>query len=250
MSLIMTEVCGTCTELSTVHVPVPGPSHSRYIYRMDTNSTETTLDQILRRVKHRLTTLGISEHAAEQEAGAPVGTIRNWRRGAMPRIETLKVIAPALKTTPQWLAYAAGPEDEREASRLALPRIVPKISWVSAGAFQSSDTVLPTDDFPTIEVSGLPDDDDYAALEVEGDSMDRISPPGSIIILSLRRKRLHTNACYVIQDGEGGATYKRYRQSPDRFEPVSTNPIHEPIFPENDALPPIFGRVIRSYIDM
>lgn len=250
MSLIMNNVCGTCTELSTVHEPISAQTCSRYIYRMNTSTTESTLDQILRRVKHRLATLGITEHAAEQEAGAPVGTIRNWRRGAMPRIETLKVIAPALKTTPQWLAYAAGPENEKEASRLALPLVVPKISWVSAGAFQVTDPVFSTDSFPTVEVSGLPADDEYVALQVEGDSMDRISPPDSIIIVALRKKRLHHNACYVIQDGEGGATYKRYRQSPDRFEPVSTNPAHEAIFPDNGALPPIFGRVVRSYIDM
>lgn len=212
--------------------------------------TETTLDQIVSRVKRRLDALGISEHAAETRSGAPVGTIRNWRRGAMPRIETLKVIAPALGTTPQWLAYQAGPEDDKEAGRFIIPRLIPKISWVSAGSFATTETILPTDDFPTIEVTGLDEDDDYAALDVDGDSMDRISPPGSVIILSLRRKRLITNGCYVIQDGEGGATYKRYRQSPDRFEPVSTNPIHEPMFPQNGSIPPIFGRVIRSYIDM
>ncbi|HTO29627.1 MAG TPA: S24 family peptidase [Pararhizobium sp.] len=212
--------------------------------------TENTLDQILNRVKRRLDVLGISEHAAEQSSGAKIGTIRNWRRGAMPRIETLKVIAPALKTTPQWLAYESGPEDEHQAALIATPRLVPKISWVSAGAFASTDAVLETDDFDTIAVNGLPEGGKYAALEVIGDSMDRISPPESVIIVNLRDKRLVTNACYIIQDGEGGATYKRYRQSPDRFEPVSTNAKHEPIFPENDSMPEIFGRVVRSYIDM
>jgi hypothetical protein len=33
-----------------------------------------------------------------------------------------------------------------------------------------------------------------------------------------------------------------------RFEPVSTNPQHEPIFPDNDPI--IVGRVRRSIINM
>ena len=61
-------------------------------------------------------------------------------------------------------------------------------------------------------------------------------------------RNLVPNGCYVISDVEGNATYKRYRSGPMRFEPVSTNPQHEPIFPDNDPI--IVGRVRRSIINM
>ncbi|MBP1850535.1 S24 family peptidase [Rhizobium halophytocola] len=213
--------------------------------------TQTVLEQILSRVQRRLEALGITEHAAEVKAQAKVGTIRNWRRGAMPRIETLKVVAPALATTPEWLAYGVGPEDT-EAQTPTRPAIaVPRISWVSAGAFAINDSVLPTDEFDTVYAADLPDGEWYAFDIPEGyDSMDRISPPGSVIIVNRKSKRLIPNACYVITDTDGAATYKRYRQSPARFEPVSTNPAHEPLFPDKGNLPGIFGRVYRSYINM
>lgn len=78
--------------------------------------------------------------------------------------------------------------------------------------------------------------------------MDRISPPGSKILVNRREKRLVPNACYVIADENGAATYKRYRPDPVRFEPVSTVPDHEPFFPENE--PVIIGRVRRSILEM
>lgn len=216
---------------------------------MDTNVTENTLENILDRVRRRLDKLGLSERAAEQAAGANVGTIRNWRRGAMPRIETISLIAPALRTTPEWLAYEAGPEEVGDIHNNYLTFAVPHISWVSAGTFAASDAVMPTDDFDKIVVADLPPGD-WVALTVKGDSMDRISPDGSVILVNRRDKRLVHNACYIVQDGEGGATYKRYRHGPMRFEPVSTNPVHEPIFPDSDYPPAIFGRVGRSYLNL
>ncbi|BAQ18347.1 hypothetical protein GL4_2914 [Methyloceanibacter caenitepidi] len=64
-------------------------------------------------------------------------------------------------------------------------------------------------------------------------------------------KRLIANACYVITDGESGdATYKRYRPDPARWEPVSTNAEHEPIYVTEDSKPTVVGRVRRTLLDM
>ncbi|MBB4146047.1 S24 family peptidase [Rhizobium rhizoryzae] len=122
---------------------------------------------------------------------------------------------------------------------------VPLIAKVSAGDLQRDD--LRDEQIGTITVGQLPAGD-WIALEVDGDSMDRISPPESIIIVNRADKRLVANACYVVADENGQATYKRYRPNPDRFEPVSTNTAHEPIFPQQ--LPAVIGRVRMSLLKL
>lgn len=123
--------------------------------------------------------------------------------------------------------------------------VVPHLSWISAGAMTRDDVA--DEAIGSIEVTGLPRGD-WFALTVQGTSMDRISPPDSIILVNRKDKHLVANACYIIDDGEGNATYKRYRPNPMRFEPVSTDERHETLFPDNE--PTIVGRVGLSMIRM
>ncbi len=151
--------------------------------------------------------------------------------------------AVAFGVSEAWLLTGEGEMDGSARSTS-----VPLISWVSAGNLDVPDAI---DDIATadrISVGQLPAGD-WVALTVIGDSMDRISPPGSVIIVNRRERTLFPNACYVIATGDdGSSTYKRYRSNPDRFEPVSTNPSHEIIFPEGAIT--IIGRVKKSFIDM
>lgn len=197
--------------------------------------------QILERVDDRLQKLGISSRAASLKANGTPDVIRNWKtKEVLPRIDTLAQLARALDVTPEWLAFGAGNEASHS---------VPLISWVSAGAFGEADAVHDFEDATRVTATDLPDGD-WVALRVTGDSMDRISPPDSIILVNRRDKKLVANACYILQDGEGSATYKRYRPSPDRFEPVSTNTAHEPLFPDQGNMPAIFGRVGRTLLSL
>lgn len=123
---------------------------------------------------------------------------------------------------------------------------VPLVSWVSAGKMSFPD--VSEDMVEILRVSDLEPAADWIALRVVGDSMDRISPPESIIFVDRSDKVLVPNACYVISNGDGEATYKRFRSNPMRFEPVSTNPAHEPIYPTREPL--IVGRVKKSTIEM
>lgn len=119
------------------------------------------------------------------------------------------------------------------------------LSMIKAGKMSRDD--IRDADIGTVVVAGLPKGD-WVAFEVEGDSMNRISPPESIIFVDRRDKKLAPNALYVVSDSDGNATYKRYRPDPDRFEPVSTNDKNETIYPDENTT--IFGRVRRTMLDM
>lgn len=79
------------------------------------------------------------------------------------------------------------------------------------------------------------------ALTVRGDSMDRIAPDGSRIVVDYEDRQLIDGRYYVVKIGDE-ATFKRYRAEPARFEPDSTQP-HDTIFPNEDAL--VVGRVVQ-----
>lgn len=124
----------------------------------------------------------------------------------------------------------------------------PILSIVSAGKLRNDD--WQQDIIGQISVNGLSDKGEWVAFVVEGDSMDRISPPDSIILVNRKDKKLAPNACYVIADKDGKSSYKRFRPSPDRFEPVSTSAIHETIFPAADSEITVVGRVRRTILEM
>lgn len=166
----------------------------------------------------------------------------NGNRGVVRACQTY---ARRYKVTLDWLLRGKGPGPGEEIPEVSSSVDIPIISWVSAGDLQRDD--LSDEQIGSLTFGPL-DKGDWIALRVKGDSMDKVSPPDSIILVNRADKKLVPNACYVIDDGEGYATYKRYRPSPDRFEPVSMNENHHPIFPEN--MPTIIGRVWRSILEM
>lgn len=164
------------------------------------------------------------------------------------RPKCVKELAIALKVTERWLLSGRAPKALPQKDGPApLPALeMPIINWVSAGQMTAAD--VSDAEIGRISTSGIDSRGDWIALRVVGDSMDRISPPDSVIMVNRNDKNLVPNALYVIDDGDGNATYKRYRTNPPRFEPVSTNINHTAIFPDNDPL--IIGRVRRSILEM
>ena len=152
--------------------------------------------------------------------------------------------AKAFGVSANWLMFGTGTiDDDYEAS--AHVTDVPLVTWVSAGALTNQDAITDLSDFPTMPITDLPDGD-WIALRVEGDSMNRISPHGSIVLANRRDRRLVHNACYIVADETGAATYKRWRQN-EGFHPVSTEAISPPAF---EGAVHVVGRVRRSLIDM
>lgn len=199
-----------------------------YFANMATNAPPNQIAAVRKRVGLKI------EELAER---AGLSTTYVWRMERGERNVSLKNL--------QKLADALGvaPSDLIESKPVA---DVPILSWVSAGMMARDD--VQQDVVGEIRMSDLDPRGEWMALRVEGDSMDRISPPGSLILVDLTDKALVPNACYIITDSDSQATYKRFRSNPPRFEPVSTNPSHQPIFPDGE--PAVIGRVRRSLIDM
>lgn len=123
--------------------------------------------------------------------------------------------------------------------------VAPVIAWVSAGQLMSDSAI----DEAIGTARAVLGPGDWIALRVEGESMDRISPPGSIIFVDRKDKRLVNGAFYVIDDGEGEATYKRFVAGEQmKFEPVSKNKDLPAIYPDNE--PTIVGRVKLTMLDL
>lgn len=124
---------------------------------------------------------------------------------------------------------------------------VPLVSWVSAGRMSESEAQPRADTFlsmPDLEPG------DYIALKVQGDSMNRISPDGSVIVVNRRDQRLVSGQPYVFAI-RGEATFKLWRPGPPpRLEPYSTNPANEPIFPDKRRKLFVVGRVRRTLLDL
>jgi SOS-response transcriptional repressor LexA len=154
--------------------------------------------------------------------------------------------AQAFGVSAGWLltGEGAGPG---MAEALPLFTNVPLVSWVSAGQLSDQDAIVDFTDSQVVQVADLPRGD-WIALRVDGDSMNKISPPDSIIFVDRRDRHLVPNACYVIADETGAATYKRYRPG-DRpeFQPASYKDIDPPRL---EGAITVIGRVRRSMIEM
>lgn len=155
-----------------------------------------------------------------------------------------EVYAKHFDVSAGWILY--GEMDVPDMANLS----VPIVSWVSAGALQETASVDDFEHVKYIDGYGLDPSGDWIALRVEGRSMDKVSPQDSIIFVNRNEKTLIPNGLYIIGDGNGGATYKRYRP-PNILEPVTTKPeMYERIEIEPGQQPDVIGRVRRTVLDL
>lgn len=157
-----------------------------------------------------------------------------------------KRYSKAFKVSLNWLFFGTGlPNDIDDDRVVAID--VPLIPWISAGQLAQHDGVFNFNDFPTVSALDLPEGD-WVALRVVGNSMNKISPPESIIFANMKDRRLVANACYIVVDETGGATYKRYRpnETPP-YQPASYDQVEPPKF---EGAVSVLARVRRSVIEM
>ena len=157
-----------------------------------------------------------------------------------------KVYAEKFGVSLNWLWFGIGSPTDPDAVPPGISD-VPMITMISAGQLAHQDAVVDLSTYPTVPAIDLPDGQ-WVAMRVEGNSMNKISPPESIIFVNLRDRRLVQNACYIVADEAGGATYKRYRPSENPpFQPASYEDVPPPRFQGSVT---VLGRVRRSVIEM
>lgn len=185
-----------------------------------------------------------SQPGLAKEAGVSQQLISQLENGKNLTTKRLPEIARALQVSVFEIDENYSPENAEPGYS------APLVSWVNAGQLLRPEAVEDLEDAKRVSAPGLDPKGTWIALEVVGDSMDRISPPESILFVNLKERKLVPNACYIITDDEGGSSYKRYRDRPGRWEPVSTNPKHKTFKITDTHAPKILGRVRKSLLSM
>ncbi len=189
----------------------------------------------------------LTQRDAVDRYGWNANTLKSNLNGAIDfSYAKAQVYAGRLKVRAEWLYSGEGPMEVAPQSRRPVIEI-PVISWVSAGQLAEVGQLDAIEELERITVSGMPSGE-YFVLDVVGDSMDRVSPDGSRIVVRHERTRPLPGGFYVLAS-DGQTTFKRFYDDPIRFEPFSTNPSNRTIFPRADGWE-VVGQVVRSFIDL
>lgn len=188
-----------------------------------------------------MTKAGVGPAELARAIGENRQNVTRWAKGQQkltaPRAER---IAPHLGVTAEELIFERPPA--RGVQR------VPLLSWVAAGRLVTQEGVRNVDIRKKVMVADLPKGE-WVALEVEGNSMDRIAPEGAIIFVNRQDDALKDDGFYVFTLEDGSTTFKRYKAGKQaRLQPFSTNPDHETIYPSEGMK--VVGRVKRSVLDL
>lgn len=209
-------------------------------------------DSIVQRVVRRLQELRLGPvEAATAVPGLGRDFIRDLIEGKKNSFSQAKapLLAQALHWSPAELlgeAQTAAPKADRGLVR------VPLLDSVAAGKLTDPMSQLSADEVPKIPFSGL-GAGEFFALKVEGDSMDRISPAGSVIVVNRSDRTLISNKAYVFWHRAEGTTFKLWQPSPPHLAPFSTNPSNKPIFVQDKGRKrdfEVIGRVKRTVLDL
>ncbi|WP_338661754.1 S24 family peptidase [Pararoseomonas sp. SCSIO 73927] len=143
---------------------------------------ENELEMLIRRIRERMDVMGWSERETMRQAGVNEHALRNIQKGHSPRPQTLAKLASALKVPPSYFLLAAAPQDGR-------PGVLQMETVFVKGAVQAGvwTDALEWDPGDWIEIQAptdprLPKGAERFGLLVRGRSMDRVYPPGSMLI--------------------------------------------------------------------
>ncbi|WP_209311889.1 S24 family peptidase [Bradyrhizobium frederickii] len=205
-------------------------------------------NELRQRIRARLAELDLSPiEAAKTVPGLERNFIRDFLEGKKQSFSAGKqpLVAAALQWT---VADLVGPPPRRSSSSAPKLVMVPLLDRVTAGRLRSPSSQIPIDDVPLLAFADL-GRGEFFALSVDGDSMDRYSPEGSIIVVNKAERSLVNGRCYIFSV-KGETTYKMWQGGPNpHLAPFSTNPLNKPVFFKPRDLE-VIGRVKRTILDL
>lgn len=190
---------------------------------------------------------GLSQKELAEESGVSQQLISQIERGVNRTTKYIPALARAHGRTLQEIDPSLSDVVEQKEVAPPLSEAVKLISWISAGQLSDQPGLDDFSDFPTIYAADLPPGR-WIALRVDGTSMNKLSPPESVVIVNLDDTRLVPNRCYIVADETGAATYKAFDpKATPVFQPRSYL-AQEPIAFVGQVR--VIGRVYRTMLDM
>lgn len=165
--------------------------------------------------------------------GVKQASVSRWEAGAMPDPPHLAKLADmAGQSIQDFLGMDTTPVAGQ------MPGI-PLLSKVPAGSMREA-LADRRGSIPYFDPSIPPN---AYALEVDGDSMDKVAEGGATIVIDPDDVQLFPLELYVVRSGDE-VTFKQYVDSPPRLVPLSTNPRHTPINISTDREWKVEGKVL------
>lgn len=174
---------------------------------------------------------GMSQTELAEAIGTTLNNLGKLERGDRRlNQDWINKIAKATGVAPH---EVIGPVGAQPVATIPVLGEVPAGNWREAIKKSSAVMYAPEPDMPPAAY----------ALKVTGDSMDLVVEDGATIVIDPTDLDLYTNRYYVVDNGEGEATFKQYKDQPARLVPCSSNPTHKEI-PVGGGEFRIVGRVI------
>ena len=186
----------------------------------------------------RLRQLRKEHHMTQEQLGEIIGVqkaaIQKYEKGTVQNIKraSLLKLAKALETTPEYILGWEAPENIVSAGNVKMIQ-VPIIGKVAAGisCFAQSDIV----GYENIPENDISPDDQYAFLQVKGDSMYPVFMEGDLVLIRAQSSVDSGSYAVVTIDNEDGVV-KKVVYGNDFIELQSINPMYPPRRFENDEV--------------
>lgn len=202
------------------------------------------------RLKQAISETGLAMQEACERFGWSYNTVKsNVNGNASFSFKKATEYAAKLKVRAEWLYTGTLPIREAAKSSSRISVGIPLLDLSSVEHFNEDQEYPNADAFNTISINDLPPGD-WIAVNVRGDSMDRVSPEGSRIFVNRDDQDLEAGGFYLFTV-QGNVLYRRYYDEPvPRVEPYSGNLANRPIYLTPEVEWKVLGRVYRSAIDL
>jgi repressor LexA len=158
---------------------------------------------------------------------------RGWKqedladRAGTTKATISKLERSTMRLSMDWLAKLAKafdmPIENILSSTRAGPaiRAVPIVGTIPAGNWREA-----VED-PIGWISAIDVGPNAFALAPQGDSMDKLIPPGAYVVVDPDDTTLRDGKVYAVMNDDSETTVKMFRAEPARLVPMSTNPAHQ-----------------------